>query len=709
LSAGAACLAASVLVVGVALGVSGDPKAEPPSKEMPAKKEMPGKEMPAKVLTPVTLSAVPGIPETFAYGGQVVAPNGTAVKGAKIWLCFPEGGSAPLREFGETDADGKFAFEIKRQDFPAETFRRPAIQWHTGTLFAVAPGYGVGWEQQRAGNRHETKIQLPPDDVPVEGRVLDLEGKPVAGATARVIGLYRPRAGDLAKWHTELAKTKLSRRLMQEQLVSFDEYGLRHGQLNAVFPPVTTGPDGRFTLKGLGRERVALVRIEGDSIETRDVFVMTRPGETVTTMQWPDEMPQFALPRHTFYGNKFDHAAGPSRPVVGTVRDLETGKPIAGAQVAVEHVAGNILWDPLRALAKTDRDGRFKLVGMPLKEENHMVARGPADEPYLGLVKQPKIPAGLGPIEVDFALKRGTWVTGRVFDREAKRPVQAEVYYFALADNPNLKAVSEFRRDTEMKSRSDDGTFRLAVLPGPGLIAVRIQGDHSFVSGDADSDKLPDVVQAKPMDFQPREYLTHVRIDPAPGTKELTYDIGLSSGKTIVGRVVGPNGEQLRNVVIAGEWSGDLFRFETRGNGEFKASGFRAGSSRYIQAVDEKNKLAGSVLLTGDVKGPVELKLEPWGSLTGRLVDDGGEPMAGVALTFVRSVSADENVRGKAGLSPRHDVKTDEKGRFRIHGLIPGMTYTIVNVRGSAVRGTIARDVSVKSAEVKDLGEVRLR
>jgi len=709
LSAGAACLAASVLVVGVALGVSGDPKSEPPAKEMPAKKEMAGRDKPAK--EPAVLSTVPGVPETFAYGGQVVDRLGFPVKGAKIWLCFPEGGSSPLRQCGESDADGKFAFSIKRLQFPAETFRRPAIQWHTGTVLAVAPDYGVGWEQQRAGGRPETKIQLPHDDVPVEGRVLDLEGKPVAGATVRVIGLYRPKAADLSKWHAELAKTKLSRRLMQEQLVSFDEYGLRHGQLNTVFPPVKSGADGRFTLKGLGRERLALVRIEGDSIETRDVFVMTRPGDTVTAMQWPDEMPQFALPRHTFYGCKFDHAVAPSRPVVGTVRDLDTGTPIAGAQVAVEHVAGNALWDPLRAVAKTDRDGRFKLVGMPLKDGNHVVARGPSDEPYLGLVKQPKVSTGLGPIEVDFALKRGAWVTGRVFDREAKRPVQAEVYYFALADNPNVKLVSEFRRDTEMKSRSDDGTFRLAALPGPGLIAVRIQGDHTFVSGDAESDKLPDVIPARPMDFQPREYLTHVRIDPAPGTRELTCDFGLSSGKTIAGRVVGPDGGPLRNVVIAGESAGDNLRFATSADGQFKARGFRSDSSRYIQAVDPKNKLAGSVLVTGDgeEKGPVELKLQPWGSLTGRLVDDGGEPMAGVRLSFVYGISADDKVRGKVGLAPREAVTTDKEGKFRIDGLVPGMKYELVNIRGLAVRGAVARDVSVKSGEVKDLGEVRLR
>src|SRR5262249_8612267 len=162
------------------------------------------------------------------------------------------------------------------------------------------------------------------------------------------------------------------------------------------------------------------------------------------------------------------------------------------------------------------------------------------------------------------------------------------------------------------------------------------------------------------------------------------------------------------NVVIAGEYAGDYFRWETRLTGEFKASGLRKGSPRYIQARDEKNKLAGAALVTGEEKEPVELKLEPWGSLAGRLVDESGEPSAGVSISFVRSVSADDNVRDKSGLTPTGESVTDEQGRFRIDGLVPGMTYTAVNVRGSAVRGTVARDVSVNSGETKDLGDVRL-
>jgi len=702
-----ACLAASMLAVGIALGTPGDPR----GKEMPAKKEMPGKEA-AKAPGKKELTAPvvhPNLPEKFTYAGDVTDANAKPVKGAKLWLYLPGPGGAPLRMCGESDADGKFTFEVKRTDLPAGFFQRRPGSWEGGIVVATAPGFGVAWSPRTAAVNRGIDLRLPTDDVPVEGRVFTLEGKPVAGARVSVIGLYRPQAADLGKWHADLKAQRHSRHLLQNHMTSgMEDYELRHGQLNAAVPPVTTAADGKFTLTGLGRERLAVVRIEGELIESRDVFVMTRPGEALTVTQWKEEDPEFQLPRHTYYGCKFDHAAAPSRPVVGGVRDADTGKPIPGARVALEHVAGNIQWDPLRAHTRTDRDGRFKLIGMPLKDGNHVVARGPADEPYVAAYREVSIPGGLGPIEVDFKLKRGVWVTGRVVDRDANTPVQAEVHYFALTDNPHLKDFPGFRR-TDLHSRTDDGSFRLAVLPGPGVVALQLHGDHSFVAGDAQSDKSPDVLPAKPFDFRRREFLAHVRIDPAADSTGVTCDFGLTAGTTATGRVVGQDGKTARDVVIAGEWAGSYFQWAHRNVGEFKATGFRPGKPRYIQAIDEKNQRAGAVLVTGEDKGPVELKLEPWGVLTGRVVDEGGEPMANVSLTFTWDISPDENVRRKAGMSPLGNFQTDKDGRFRIPGLVPGMTYTVVNVRASVIRGAVARDVSVKSGETKDLGEVRLR
>ena len=43
-------------------------------------------------------------------------------------------------------------------------------------------------------------IRLVKDDVPIEGRVLDLEGRPVRGPCVKTTSVYQPTAGDLSGW-----------------------------------------------------------------------------------------------------------------------------------------------------------------------------------------------------------------------------------------------------------------------------------------------------------------------------------------------------------------------------------------------------------------------------------------------------------------------------------------------------------------------------
>ena len=40
-------------------------------------------------------------------------------------------------------------------------------------------------------------------------------------------------------------------------------------------------------------------------------------------------------------------------------------------------------------------------------------------------------------------------------------------------------------------------------------------------------------------------------------------------------------------------------------------------------------KLIGSVYLKGDEAGPLTIRLQPWGTITGRVVDDDGQPRGG--------------------------------------------------------------------------------
>jgi hypothetical protein len=50
-------------------------------------------------------------------------------------------------------------------------------------------------------------------------------------------------------------------------------------------------------------------------------------------------------------------------------------------------------------------------------------------------------------------------------------------------------------------------------------------------------------------------------------------------------------------------------------------------------------------------------------------------------------------------------VRTDRDGRFRVEGLVPGVTYRIAD----GERNVISGDLSVKAGETKDLGDLRPR
>ena len=171
-------LAASVLAVGVALGVPGaDPPAEKtgaPKSEQAATKADDTKQT-----------------DNIEYFGTVLGPDGKPVKGAKLTLLL--GGDTPLRPCGESGPDGRFKFEIKRSELPPESYYGNGRDlWSVGTILVRAEGLGVGWGHASVTPGYDMKVEIP-EDVPIEGRVRNLEGQPVAGATVRVISLFRPK------------------------------------------------------------------------------------------------------------------------------------------------------------------------------------------------------------------------------------------------------------------------------------------------------------------------------------------------------------------------------------------------------------------------------------------------------------------------------------------------------------------------------------
>src|SRR5437870_4188154 len=96
----------------------------------------------------------------------------------------------------------------------------------------------------------------------------------------------------------------------------------------------------------------------------RAIAAMARncPSNPPATIRVPEYRGPGANELIPIYGAAFEHVAGPTRPIEGIVRDLDTGRPIAGIMVHGEKTLGN----PVEYVhAMTDAQGHYRLVGLP--------------------------------------------------------------------------------------------------------------------------------------------------------------------------------------------------------------------------------------------------------------------------------------------------------------------------------------------------------
>src|SRR5262249_26175788 len=153
------------------------------------------------------------------------------------------------------------------------------------------------------------------------------------GVTIRLEELSLPLAADLGPWLEALRRDKDDGYPTESKFLK----NLHNSSLAQLIPAVTTDADGRFQLKGIGRERLTGIRIEGPTIETKQVRVTTRPGEPITAVAFRHNPNGGTL---SYYGAAFEHYAAPTKPIVGVVIDKDMGKPLAGVTIRSDKWAG---------------------------------------------------------------------------------------------------------------------------------------------------------------------------------------------------------------------------------------------------------------------------------------------------------------------------------------------------------------------------------
>jgi hypothetical protein len=102
----------------------------------------------------------------------------------------------------------------------------------------------------------------------------------------------------------------------------------------------------------------------------------------------------------------------------------------------------------------------------------------------------------------------------------------------------------------------------------------------------------------------------------------------------------------------------------------------------------------------------VTVRLQKCATLTGRVLDDEGQPRANVMVT---GQIREGQLGLKEGWYGFVSGRTDADGRFRIAHVIPGVRVGLALQSGGAIAGRLVEDVTLTPGETKDLGDLKAK
>jgi RNA polymerase sigma factor (sigma-70 family) len=630
--------------------------------------------------------------DSVTYSGRVLDPEGKPIAGAKLYLTPWWGGAKwtmsppPCASSG---SDGRFVISL-----PLAKYRNQFVN-----ITATTASLGPNWvDVARAGPQENLTIRLVRDDVPISGQIVDLEARPVASSTLKVESIYAAVGEDLGPWLEAIGKKEGFSLQLRGKHVT------RH--TTALATAVTTDDEGRFRLIGIGANRLVTLRLDGPTIVSQRIRVLTRPGKTIEV---PDNEgnPEYGEKRTvtTYYGAEFRHVAAPSKPIVGVIRDRDTKKPLAGFTIQSMTLATNPMRIEHIVETRSDEKGRYRLTGMPKGKGSTIMVVPSREQPYVAVHAAVPDSPGLAAVTVDFDMKLGVWIEGKITDKVTGKPVKGSIEYFSLYSNPNLRDYPGFDGTflpQVAAGTKEDGTYRIAGIPGPGLIAAW------YVDGYLRSPERDDEFGIAEMYLSTAPYHLHhpinygalARINPPKATVSLKRDLTFDPGWTFTGTVLGPDGKPLVGVRGNGLTAGFWWPREGMKTAEFTVRRFNPRRSREVLFQHLEKGLVGVARPPRENGGSITVRMEPGATVTGRLVD--GEGMARPDVELELWVRSKQSASWYRNSPPR--VQTDREGRFRIGALLPGYEF-----RMSHGRAELSFGGALRGGQTKDLGDVRLK
>ncbi len=627
--------------------------------------------------------------------GRVLSPTGAPVPNAIVMVYASlkwhgrGDGLLELSPFalGQAGSDGSGLFRL-------DAMRTTSSRHYQVGAVAIAPGYGAGWvELDPDAGQPVADITLRREQL-IQGRLFDVQGRPAQGVDVSVESMQTIVAGSPDMTLNE----------------TIGPYFFRVGDLPAWPNPAKSDADGRFTIRGAGRN--------------------IRVGLAINH-------PKFARQRTHVDTDGFSEtknvtmAVEPARIISGRVTYADSRKPAPHAVVgiSIQKDDGGSFW---AGDFETDAEGRFH--ANPGSGHRYLFSTFPPEgEPYLNVGKNLDWPSGAIEHSLDLVLPRGILVRGRITEEGSGKPiVGARIGYLSNPDRDvqtgafNTRAVS-----------ATDGSFQFGAMPAPGYLTVLGPGEDYV---------LQEIGQRMALAGKPggRRIYAHAfhKLDLKPGSASREVTITLRPSTAVTGRVVGPDGQPVRNalvishVILQPAWIAWLFwtanyRDSVR-DGHFVVHGLAAETEVPVYFLDAEHNLGATAFLSGRsaADGPVTVRLQPCGAARGRLVDRAGKPVPrsrdtyGSHMTLMavtpgpHRLSQDQTGQDRlaadqdfvARFDPLHYRKglvSDDQGQLSLPALVPGAVYRIYDsTMGDDAGPQLRKEFTVKTGEVLDLGDI---
>jgi protocatechuate 3,4-dioxygenase beta subunit len=398
-----------------------------------------------------------------------------------------------------------------------------------------------------------------------------------------------------------------------------------------------------------------------------------------------------------------------TRSISGRVVADDTGDPIANARVTLSPATAGA------PVVLTDRDGRFALTAAAAR------VRLTASKSSYGH-QELAVTSVEAPLEL--RLRRAAAISGRVVDEFGDPLAGARVVVERAT--PELGPQ---RTIVATGSTDDRGDYRIGSLP-PGAVVVVTTTRGEMVRRVIRPNEIamfPSTLQTYYPGTQSVERAETITLQP--GDERSPIDFVLPAGQTgdfmsiqtsplenatdagwtgiIRGRIVSTDGRavpraQVRTLttfaVRAPDRPGAPVMFRPISvtadiDGRFEFTGLPAGPFRIAAtkvgysapdseafAVGTSNAGVAVELKDGEVRERIDVTLAPWGTLSGRIVDELGDPLQGVSVQLlqVRYQGGRRRLVGAGGAARL----TDDLGRYRMFGLAPGRYVVSATIGG---------------------------